>query len=271
MKLAVQHHLVAGATLQERFQRALDYGFDGVELTVWGFDGPIEDHFDVIDAAKTATGISISTICTAGSDDLVVVDAPEREKRIVGLVSKLRFAHALGAKGVIALPLRAAVRVPDLSPIADEMTMTHQLLLSSLSAGLAQTADLSTEIFLEPLNRYEARFLRTVGHAADLCDVMGDPRVKVMADLYHMNIEEAHPPTALREAGAFVGHVHVADSQRLEPGKGHLNFLGAFEALKQIGFSGWMAMECGLSGEASDVLPASVQFLRQTWEKARSA
>jgi sugar phosphate isomerase/epimerase len=262
LKLAVQQTLIPGADIKERFQRVAEFAFDGVELAVWGFDGPLDDYFDEIDSARQSSGIAISSICTSSADDLVHPEAAEREKRLAGLVRNLRLADALGAGGVIALPIRPPARLPDLSPVADETSLITQLLTSSLRSALDQTASGQAAIFLEPLNRYEARYLRTIGHAAKLCEAVGSPRVKIMADLFHMNIEEANPGRALKEVGTYVGHVHLADSQRLEPGKGHLDFVSAFRSLHEIGFDGWCALECGLSGVANEVLPAAVRFIR---------
>ena len=261
--------MLPGADVKERFQRAAEFGFDGVEVTVWGFEGQLDSHFDEIDEARQASGIPVSSICTSSADDLVHPEAPEREKRLAGLVRNLQLADALGAGGVIALPIRPPVRLPDLSPVGDEKSLTTQLLLASLNAALEQTAAGQASIFLEPLNRYEARYLRTVGHAAELCQMTGSSRVRVMADLFHMNIEEANPGCAIKQAGTYVGHVHLADSQRQEPGTGHLDFVSAFRALREIGFDGWLALECGLSGASSEVLPASVRFIRQCWDQAQ--
>ena len=69
-----------------------------------------------------------------------------------------------------------------------------------------------------------------------------------MADLFHMNIEEADLPRALRDASDMVAHVHLADSQRLSPDRSH-RFPAAFRALEEIGFDGFGAIECRFSGE----------------------
>ncbi len=269
MKLAVQHTLLPGASLSERFQRAADYGFDGVELTTWGFERPVDENLAAIEEAKKASGLVVSSICTSSKDDLVHPDAQERGLRLNGLVRTLRTADTIGAAGVIALPIRPPLHLPDLSPLFNETDLITQLLLASLRSSLDQTSDGHAAIFLEPLNRYEAYYLRTIGHAAELCQTLGSSRVLVMADLFHMNIEEAHPGRALQEAGAYVGHVHLADSQRLEPGQGHLDFASAFRSLRGANFNGWFALECRLSGDADIVLPQAVRFIRQQWELAQ--
>ncbi|HEY0128042.1 MAG TPA: TIM barrel protein, partial [Rubrobacteraceae bacterium] len=57
-------------------------------------------------------------------------------------------------------------------------------------------------------------------------------------------------------------HVHLADSNRVQPGAGHTDFARAFEALRSVGFEGYMAMECGIRGDAREVLPEVVRHLR---------
>lgn len=268
MKLAIQHTLLPGDTLTEKFQHAAGYGFDGIELAAWGFDGPMWEHADVIQRAIQASGMTISSLCTQRTDDLIHPDAAERANRAAGLVQYLRLADGLGAAGVVALPVRKDVRLPDLSPVADEHNLITQLTLAALHDALELTQEMRTSIFLEPLNRYETHYLNTVGHAADLCRQSGDARVQIMADLFHMSIEESGLASSIEAVIDHVGHVHLADSNRLEPGRGHTDFGPVFATLKRAGYFGWLAFECGLSGAADDVLPDCVRRLRADWAQA---
>jgi sugar phosphate isomerase/epimerase len=67
--------------------------------------------------------------------------------------------------------------------------------------------------------------------------------VKLLADLYHMNIEETNLADALREAGPYVGHIHFADSNRKAAGLGHTDFTPIVSALKEIGYEGYLSAE----------------------------
>ncbi|MGC9348313.1 MAG: TIM barrel protein [Anaerolineae bacterium] len=270
MKLAVQQTLVPGESLVEKFERAVDYGFDGVELAAWGFDGPMFEAQDEIETALAAVDLQVSTLCTMGGDDFVHPDPAEREKRLAGLVRMLKLADALGAGGVVALPIRPPVHLPDLSPVADEGALITALAKSTLERALRQTPGGSATIFLEPLNRYEAYYLRTLSDAAVLCDAVERERVRVMGDFFHMNIEEASMPTAVKRHAEYLGHIHLADSNRLLPGHGHLDFVSAFGALQEIDYGGWMALECGVPGDPDETLPQAVAFLKERWEEAGS-
>ena len=61
----------------------------------------------------------------------------------------------------------------------------------------------------------------------------------------------------------YLAHVHVDDSNRLQPGTGHLDFAAALGALRAIDYRGWLALECRLRGEPQEALPAAVAFLAQ--------
>jgi sugar phosphate isomerase/epimerase len=88
----------------------------------------------------------------------------------------------------------------------------------------------------------------------------------VMGDLFHMNIEEDDPAASMRLADGYLAHVHLADSNRLQPGAGHTDFASAFGALRDTRFQGYLAMECGIRGDAETVLPRVVRSLRSLME-----
>jgi len=83
-----------------------------------------------------------------------------------------------------------------------------------------------------------------------------------MGDLFHMNVEEDDLGETIHRAEGHLAHVHLADSNRLQPGVGHTDFAGAFGALRDTGFDGYMAIECGIRGDAEEVLPEVVARLR---------
>ena len=83
-----------------------------------------------------------------------------------------------------------------------------------------------------------------------------------MADVFHMNIEEDSIAASMRAHAEHIVHVHLADSQRREPGSGHLDFASVFEALAETGTPGALAME---------FLPATDVAIRagREWVEAR--
>jgi sugar phosphate isomerase/epimerase len=82
-----------------------------------------------------------------------------------------------------------------------------------------------------------------VGEAAQFLTARQARTVKVLADLYHMNIEEVNLADALRAAGPMVGHVHFADSNRRACGFGHTDLAPVVAALVEIGYAGYLSAE----------------------------
>ena len=66
---------------------------------------------------------------------------------------------------------------------------------------------------------------------------------------------------AIRAAGPRIAHVHVDDTNRLQPGTGHMDFVGVLAALREVGYDDWLTFECRLRGDPEEALPASVRFL----------
>ncbi|MDY3557258.1 sugar phosphate isomerase/epimerase family protein [Gemmata sp. JC717] len=107
----------------------------------------------------------------------------------------------------------------------------------------AHAADLGTTLLYEPLNRYETNLVNTLGDAVTLLNAIGAERVKILADLYHMNIEETNLADAIRGAGPRIGHVHFADSNRRAAGLGHTDFVPVVAALVEVGYAGYLSAE----------------------------
>ena len=98
-------------------------------------------------------------------------------------------------------------------------------------------------LLLEPLNRYETNLINSVAHGVALLETLQTKNVKLLCDLFHMNIEEVSIAESLRAAGRHVGHVHFADSNRRAVGFGHTDMTPVVQALCDIGYIGCLAAE----------------------------
>lgn len=98
-------------------------------------------------------------------------------------------------------------------------------------------------LIYEPLNRYETNLITTMAQGAEYLSGLGSPNVKMLADLFHMNIEEANLADAIRAGGSHIGHVHFVDSNRRGAGLGHMDFAPIAAALKEIGYNGYASAE----------------------------
>jgi len=117
-------------------------------------------------------------------------------------------------------------------------------------------------LLYEPLNRYETNLFNRQGDAAEFLQELRARNVKLLCDLFHMNIEETSIADALRAGGPLVGHVHFVDSNRQAMGWGHTDPAPVMAALREIKYAGY------LSAEALP-LPDSMTAARQCVESFR--
>lgn len=268
MKLAIQTARLPGESLAEKFSNARDYGFDGVEVNI-NPEFALADHVDELLAATDASGLPVAAICTHGTHDPLQPDPDERAERLERLTKMLGLIDRLGGAGIVCVPVRRPVEFPNLSEeeLFEFAGATFAEWAAQLDAG-------SSALFFEPLNRYEASFLRRVEQGIALAERVKHPRVFGLADLFHMNIEEADMAAPIEAAGSLLGHVHIADNNRLQPGAGCLNLQPSFCALKRIGYQGWIAIECSaLGGPLATEGPAAMltetaRYLRREWDRA---
>ncbi|WP_232290428.1 sugar phosphate isomerase/epimerase family protein [Micromonospora sp. ATCC 39149] len=138
----------------------------------------------------------------------------------------------------------------------------RQVLLAALATLGEHARAEGVTLFLEPLNRYEDHMVNRLDEAVALCAAVGLPSVRVAADTFHMNIEEDDVHAALRAAAPYLGHVQVSDTNRHQPGAGHLDWAALVRTLRDLGYPGWLALECRLRGEPVQALQQAVTVLR---------
>jgi len=262
VKLACQEGMVPGTTLQEKFDNLERWGYEGMEF--WG--SALRAEPDKVKEIKRLAGkgtVKPSTICAGYRGCLLDGQKSEREQAIADIKELLTIGGELGVAGLIMVPVFGPPRLPDLSPYATHRALEAKLLVALLNELGEHAAKAKCTILVEPLNRYETHFLNRLEQAVDIVKKVKNPRVKIMADLFHMSIEEADIAKSIRRAGEWIEHIHLADSNRVLPGMGHTDFSAPFKALKDIRFKKYMAMECGVPGDASVELPKSANYLRQ--------
>lgn len=98
-------------------------------------------------------------------------------------------------------------------------------------------------LILEPVNRYEIDFIVSVREGVALMEKIGMPNMMLMPDVFHMNIEDVTIGPELAANIDHIKYIHIADSNRLAPGQGHLDFKNILDNLLQVGYDGWLSLE----------------------------
>lgn len=260
--ICVQENNVEGDTLEEKWERAASWGFDGIELRGRG-SGEFAARLPELQRAAR-NGVPMPTVCVEMSHFVGAFDAELRRDAIAQMSEQLRVMGEIGGVGAMT-PASWGMfsrRLPPFEPPRSEAE-DAAVLVDGFGA-LAEVAEASgVKILLEPLNRYEDHMVNRLEQAVHLVKTVGSEAFRVAADTYHMNIEEADPAAALIAAGAYIGHVQASDSNRLEPGAGHIDWALFGATLQAIDYRGPIALESRLSGPAGEVLPAVPSLLRR--------
>lgn len=219
-------------------RKAKALGFDAVEVFPPAPDavdpGPLRTLLDANDLALAAVGTGAGWV--KGRLNLTLPDASARSKARDFIRAIVDFAGPLGAPAIIgSMQGRSGAGV---DPAA---AMGH---LAEALEDLGEHArQYGVPLLYEPLNRYETDLVNTVGAGVALLESLSTRNVLLLADLFHMNIEEADLPAAIRAGANHIGHLHFVDSHRRAAGTGHLDFPPIVAALRQIGYDGYASAE----------------------------
>lgn len=248
-------------------------GFDGIELPL--FD-PQHKQDPEIRRAIEQHGLEC-TICSVlpaglhtGSEDAGI-----RRRTLEHLRACIETTAEMGSK-IMAGPLYAPVGYFSGNRRTTDEWQRAVECFQQLGPSLDEHG---VTLAIEPLNRYETYFLNTAADAARVCSEIGHPRIGILFDTYHANIEEKDVAAAIREAGPFLRHFHSCENDRGIPGTGHVDWTGVFSALRQVQYNGWLTIESfgfslgalsaaasiwrDLAPSAEDIAVDGLRFLRK--------
>ena len=200
-----------------------------------------------VSAFATGQGCIHDHLCLSTTDAELKNRAIQRMKDIIDLGAEFKAPIILGG-------VRGRF-----SGTPQEMEAQRVSALDSIQLLAGYASQKAVNLLLEPINRYETNFINTVAEGLALIEELGSPEnILLVPDTYHMNIEEADMPTALRQAGSRLGYLHFADSNRLSPGQGHIDFKTILQTLVRTGYHGGITAEIlPLPDETSAIQRAS--------------
>jgi sugar phosphate isomerase/epimerase len=219
--------------------KAAALGFDAVEIFPPGAEAidvaavkrMTADAGVKVAAVGTGAGFVVHKLTLIDADDAARLRAVEFVKRIIDV------AGALGAPAIIgSMQGRHG---------EGEREVALGRLADSLAELGAHARQYGVPLLYEPLNRYETNMLNRQAEAAEWVRAREIGNVKLLCDLFHMNIEEADLGASLRAVGAdLLGHLHFVDSNRRAAGMGHMDFAPVVAALRDLRFGGYASAEC---------------------------
>jgi 5-keto-L-gluconate epimerase len=247
VQLSITAALEAGKTapvllrgpFESSFRFACRRGFDGVELHV---RNPMEIDWQKVRGLCKECRLRVPTIGTgtAASIEGMTFTSPDpnvREKAVERIQRHIDLAEHLEAGVTIGLIYGS---VSGSTATVSEGKKTSEDCLDQCCRYAEAHGVL---LFFEAINRYEINQINTIAEVAGLIEKIGSKNLKLLADTFHMNIEEVDMAQSLRHAAGYLGHVHLADSNRQAPGRGHTPLAGLVRILEEKKFTGHISFE----------------------------
>jgi sugar phosphate isomerase/epimerase len=225
--------------LEGHCQKASALGYDAVEIFAPSADVLVELQLaDVLgrnNLKLAALGSGAGWVIHKWH--LIHPDAEIRLKARKFISEIIDLAGRFGAPAIIG-SLQGRVE-GDVTP-----EQANSWLTEALEPLAAQAQILGVPLLLEPLNRYESNVFNRVGDTVAFLRGLQTRNIRILADFFHMNIEEVNSAQALKSGGDFIGHIHFVDSNRGPAGVGHIAFAPIVQALRDINYSGYISAEC---------------------------
>ncbi len=224
--------------LAEACRKAAGIGFDGVEVFAPSADsidkneirGLLDENNLELSALGTGAGFLLKGL------HLCEADSARRQKAIDFIAGFIETAAAFGAPAIIG-SMQGSI------PDKTQRRTAEGWVRAALNQLAALASKFDVPLLLEPLNRYETNLINRLEQGAELIQSLDCDNVKLLADLFHMNIEEQSIVDAIRRWGSFIGYVHFVDSNRRPAGLGHIDFGEIGRALGDIGYNGYISAE----------------------------
>jgi D-psicose/D-tagatose/L-ribulose 3-epimerase len=228
-----------------------DLGFDAIDINVGELPPPFPAAALRRRLAEVGLQVSLGAFLNA-QRDITSEDPDVRRTGIEFLQGVARLCGEVGAKAFIG-PMHSEIRRQrvDLPSVREER---WKRCVDGLAAVAREAERVGIRVAVEILNRYESDFLTTTADGVRLCQAVGNPRLGLLLDTFHMNIEERRIGDAFRSAAGHIHHIHTCENDRGAPGSGHLDWIEVRDALRDIGYDG----VCTIESYNPD-LPALVQ------------
>lgn len=218
---------------------------------------------DYKEIARTASGCGIriaavvtGRLNTQGGVNLIDDRPYISYAALEGLRKYIKMAYSLKTDLVIGW-------IKGMIPAGSDPQPYLERLAGNLTTVCAEAGENGVKVFVEVINRYETNIFTTAHETKDFLAKWEIPNCYIHLDTFHMNIGENNAVEAIRCCGERLGYFHVADNTRLYPGSGMLDFRSYFSALAEIGYKGFVSVECLPLPDGETAARRAIAYLRQ--------
>jgi sugar phosphate isomerase/epimerase len=264
MKLSCTDAMVPGSSLTEKAENLKKWGYDGIAVFT-DYQSWNDQKLQEVLHLEENTGIRPCefVFMDALYGHLMDSDQEIKTKAVEMYRNAIKVCKQIGAITEMEFDYGAQNPLPLFEPYREMTEPEEEGFLEVLNELGGEAQGSSAYILIEPINRYETKYLTRIQDCLRVFQKVKLSNIGILADFFHLSIEEADLPAAVRGGAGYIKHVHLGDSNRLLPGYGHTDWLACIGALKEIGFDGYMNLECGIPGDPAVELPKTARFLRE--------
>jgi hydroxypyruvate isomerase len=242
--------LFRNLSLPQQMEKVAEARYHGFEFGNWRAADP-----GAITALKNKLGIACA--CLVGNrgvnpPGMGLCDPRERPGFLAEIRASVEAAKRFETTRLVTLTGNEIVGIP--------RSAQHKSIVEGLQAAHEVVAPHGITLILEPLNtlvNHPGYYLHSTREAFEIIREVGSPYVKILFDIYHVQIMEGNLIDTISRNIAHIGHFHVGDVPgRHEPGTGEIHYGNIFKAIHRLGFQGFVAMEYSPSREPMETLAA---------------
>lgn len=224
--------------LEHSMSRAAALGFDGIELFTASGHAVQPDTLKILLERYNLKLAAVGTGAGKVINGLTLTDQhiDIRKHAVAFIKEMMEFGGRFGAPAIIG-----SMQGNSLPGTENDHSM--ELLAEAMHTLDQHATSLGVKLIYEPLNRYETNLINTLEDGVSFIDKNNFKHIQLLADLFHMNIEEADLNGSIQKNAPFIGHVHFADSNRKPVGFGHTQMKGIADALIGSGYNGFVSAE----------------------------
>jgi len=242
----------------ERIEAAAAAGFEAIEC-VAPYVVPPEDIAERLDRHGLKFALfNMPPGDWAGGDRGIAADPDRQQEFVDSITTTLRYAHATHTPVVHLM----AGKIP-----ADaDRPAWHATLIDNIRRAADVLVPAGITIVLEPINTrvdMPGYFYDSTAAVLDVIDAAGRDGVKLLYDIYHMQIMEGDIARSIERLLPRIGHIQLADNPgRHEPGTGEINYPWLLNRIDALGYAGWIGCEYAPAADTVAGLGWAAPYLR---------
>jgi D-psicose/D-tagatose/L-ribulose 3-epimerase len=229
------HNWMRPEPIETTIRRLAKYGYESIEISGEPYVYDTKDVKRILDENGIRCWGSI-TLMVEGRN-MVAGDEETREKSVRYVKDTVTMVKELEGYEVSIVPGEVGKVMADSTPDAE-----WQWAVEGMKEIHEHAQKEGIKLAVEPINRFETYFISRADQAKALADATS-PDVGICLDTFHLNIEEADPYEAIRNAGDRLVDLHVADNNRLACGMGQWDWSRVVDILREIGYDGALTVE----------------------------